>query len=108
MLNSQHARVVIFQHLVPVCFPSCVNLIIGVENLPMYKILGTDQKEYGPVSAEQLQQWIGEGRVHGQTATQTEGAADWKPLSTFAEFAGSLRADPPPVSPPPRAHSTTG
>ena len=34
----------------------------------MYKIIGADQKEYGPVTAEQLRQWIAEGRVNGQTS----------------------------------------
>ena len=31
----------------------------------MYKIIGADQKEYGPVSIEQLRLWITEGRVDG-------------------------------------------
>jgi len=26
----------------------------------MYKIIGADQKEYGPVSADQLRQWLGQ------------------------------------------------
>ena len=29
----------------------------------MYKIIGGDQKEYGPVTAEQLRLWVTEGRV---------------------------------------------
>jgi hypothetical protein len=29
----------------------------------MYKILGIDNKEYGPVSAEQVRTWIAEGRL---------------------------------------------
>jgi hypothetical protein len=29
----------------------------------IYKIIGQDGKEYGPVTAEQLRQWIAEGRV---------------------------------------------
>ena len=53
----------------------------------MYKIIGGDQKEYGPVSAEQLRQWIAEGRVNGQTSTQSEGTSEWKPLSAFPELA---------------------
>jgi hypothetical protein len=66
----------------------------------MYKVIGVDQKQYGPVSADQVRQWIAEGRVNAQTRAQTEGAADWKPLREFPEFAGSFPA-PPPAAPPP-------
>jgi hypothetical protein len=55
----------------------------------MYKIIGADQKEYGPVSVEQLRQWINEGRVNAQTLVRPEGETEWKPLSAFAEFAGT-------------------
>ncbi len=51
-----------------------------------YKILGSDQKEYGPVTLEQLRQWMAEGRVNAQTMVQPEGATDWKPVSTFPEL----------------------
>jgi hypothetical protein len=61
----------------------------------MYKIIGADQKEYGPVTAEQLRQWVVEGRVNGQTSIWAEGATDWKPLSAFPEFATLLGAKPP-------------
>jgi hypothetical protein len=52
----------------------------------MYKIIGADQKEYGPVSLEQMRQWLAEGRVNGQTQVQAEGSADWKALAEFPEF----------------------
>jgi uncharacterized membrane protein len=60
----------------------------------MYKIIGADQKEYGPVSAEQLRAWIAEGRVNGQTSVWSEGGTEWKPLANFPELADSLRAMP--------------
>jgi hypothetical protein len=56
----------------------------------MYKIIGADGKEYGPVAADQVRQWIAEGRANAQTQAQAEGATDWKPLSAFAEFAAAL------------------
>ena len=56
----------------------------------MYKILGTDQKEYGPVSADQLRQWIAEGRANAQTMVFTEGWTEWKPLSSLPEFSAAL------------------
>ncbi|MFN7139620.1 MAG: CD225/dispanin family protein [Limisphaerales bacterium] len=56
----------------------------------MYKIIGVDQKEYGPVTIEQMRQWIAEGRVNGQTLVWSETSGNWKPLSTFPEFASAL------------------
>lgn len=60
----------------------------------MYKIIGADQKEYGPVSADELRRWIAEGRVSAQTLVQMEGQADWRPLSSFPEFAGAPQPVP--------------
>ena len=56
----------------------------------MYKIIGSDQKEYGPISAEQLRQWLAEGRVNSSTLAQSETAPGWKPISTFPELAAGL------------------
>ena len=58
----------------------------------MYKIIGADQKEYGPVTGDQLRHWIAEGRVNGRTQVQAEGASEWQPLSAFPEFAGFFGA----------------
>ncbi len=52
----------------------------------MYKIIGSDGKEYGPVSLEQLRQWVAQGRVNAQTRVQTVGAADWKTAAEFPEL----------------------
>jgi hypothetical protein len=46
----------------------------------MYKIIGADGREYGPVTADQLRNWIAEGRATAQTRAQAEGSAQWKPL----------------------------
>jgi hypothetical protein len=61
----------------------------------MYKIIGADQKEYGPVSAEEMRRWIAEGRVNGQTLIQGEGQTDWRPLSTYPELSGLSPAAAP-------------
>jgi hypothetical protein len=53
----------------------------------MYKIIGADQKAYGPISGEQIRLWLREGRVNAQTQMQAEGETDWKPLASFPEFA---------------------
>ena len=58
----------------------------------MYRVLGTDQKEYGPVSAEQIHQWIRDRRLNAQSLIMAEGAVGWKPLSFYPEFAPTLSA----------------
>jgi hypothetical protein len=63
----------------------------------MFKIIGGDGRQYGPVSTEQLRQWIAQGRANTQTLAQAEGSADWKPLGQYPEFAAST---PPPLAPP--------
>lgn len=69
----------------------------------MYKMIGADGQQYGPISSDQLRQWIAENRVNAQTLIQAEGSADWKPLSSFLEFADALAAKtpPPPAAAPP-------
>jgi len=71
----------------------------------MYKIIGADQKEYGPITADQLRQWISEGRINGHTKVQPEGAAGWKSVSELPEFAAALpvAAPPPTMTPMPVA-----
>jgi len=71
----------------------------------MYKLIGADQKEYGPVSADDVRAWIAEGRANGQTLARFEGGP-WKPLSTFPEFVSSLGAAPQPAPPVPLAQAS--
>ncbi len=71
-----------------------------------YRIVGGDQKVYGPVSAEDVRRWIAESRLNAQSLIQAEGMTEWKPLSAFAEFAESLQArtgQPPAAAPAPVA-----
>jgi hypothetical protein len=65
----------------------------------MYKIIGANQMEYGPVTSEQLRQWIAEGRVNAQTLAQAQGETTWKPISSFPEFAAGFA--PAPAAAPP-------
>ena len=68
--------------------------------MPMYKIVGADQKEYGPVGAEQIREWLASGRVNSQTLVQAEGSAEWMPLASFPELVEPLAGSaPPPVIP---------
>jgi TM2 domain-containing membrane protein YozV len=67
----------------------------------MYKIVGVDGRQYGPVSAEEIRRWIVENRVNRQTLVQTEGVPEWKPLGSLPEFAAPLMTVPPLIAPPP-------
>ena len=75
----------------------------------MYRIVGKDGQQYGPVTAEQLRAWIAENRANAQTLAQAEGTQEWKPLGSFPEFAPDLKpptvsaTTPPTISPPPSA-----
>ena len=60
----------------------------------MYKIIGGDGNEYGPVSAETMRQWIAENRVNSETKVRGE-TTEWKPLAEFPEFAAGA-AQPQP------------
>jgi hypothetical protein len=58
----------------------------------MYKIVGVDGKEYGPVSLEQMQRWVAEGRVNPRTQVQEAGATEWKTAAEFPELSAALAA----------------
>jgi hypothetical protein len=61
----------------------------------MYRIIGGDGNEYGPVTAEQMRQWITENRVSGDTRAQGADGV-WKTLREFPEFVEIL--PPPPMA----------
>ncbi|GIX49851.1 MAG: hypothetical protein KatS3mg132_045 [Limisphaera sp.] len=67
----------------------------------MYKIIGGDGREYGPVSAEQIRQWVREHRANAETRACQEGANEWKPLREFPEFSDLWPAGPAAGSIPP-------
>lgn len=62
----------------------------------MYYIQGADQKEYGPVSSDQLRQWISENRLNRFSPARAEGDSLWKTLGDFPEFAEALGVSTPP------------
>jgi uncharacterized RDD family membrane protein YckC len=66
----------------------------------MYTIIGGDGKEYGPVPAEQVRDWIAAGRANLDTQAKVVGTNEWKRLRDLLEFAESSPAAPPfvPVS----------
>ena len=73
----------------------------------MYRLIGGDQKEYGPVSADELRLWITQRRLQANSLVQAEGATDWKPLSLFPEFSSTLASVAPVAAIPAQAGPQT-
>ncbi len=75
----------------------------------MYRIIGADGRQYGPVSAGRIRQWIAEGRVESRTPVFADGAKDWTFAGLLPEFANQFgMAAPPTIAPPVVARKTHG
>ena len=72
----------------------------------MYYIQGADQKEYGPISADQLRHWITENRLNRFSPARADGESLWKTLGDFPEFADVLAALPASIAAPPASPSS--
>ena len=66
----------------------------------MYRIIGKDGQQYGPVTAEQLRGWMAENRANAQTLVQTDDSQEWKPLGSLPEFAADQKPPPMSATPP--------
>jgi hypothetical protein len=55
-----------------------------------YTIIGGDQKEYGPITADDVRQWIAEGRLNEKSLMKAESDAEFRTLEKFPEFAGAF------------------
>ena len=64
-----------------------------------YTIIGGDKKEYGPVTSEEIRQWLAEGRLDAYTLARSDNDTEWRPLGTFPEFTAAFQSRPTP--PPP-------
>jgi hypothetical protein len=76
----------------------------------IYKIIGDDGREYGPVTGEQIRAWIAEGRVERRTRVFVDGAKDWNFVGLLPEFTNCFATPgtPPTIAPPSRAAGTAG
>ena len=66
----------------------------------MYKIIGGDGKEYGPLSSRQVIDYIEDNRANTKTVAKRVEEAEWRPLSSFPEFSAALSrqaSTPPPI-----------
>jgi uncharacterized membrane protein len=55
-----------------------------------YTIIGGDGKEYGPISADDVRQWIAEGRLNEKSMMKAESDAEFRTLEKFPEFADAF------------------
>jgi uncharacterized RDD family membrane protein YckC len=63
----------------------------------MFTIVGGDGKEYGPVTTEQVRNWISTGRANLDTKAKAAGSDEWRRLGDFAEF-GGVAGQPPVIA----------
>ncbi len=64
----------------------------------MFSILGVDGKEYGPVSAAKIKEWIAGGRANLETKARRSSDTEWRTLGDFPEFnPAAAAATPPPL-----------
>ena len=59
--------------------------LLRIARSQMYKVMGDDQKVYGPVLGREIERWINEGRIDMNTLAQKVGYKNWKRLVDFAE-----------------------
>jgi hypothetical protein len=73
----------------------------------MYYLIGADSREYGPFTADQIRDWIAQGRANAHSRVRRENETTWQALRELPEFAdvagrpsGADQAPPPPVLTP--------
>lgn len=73
-----------------------------------YFVLGSDNREYGPVTLDVLRQWFSEGRLVADSQLREENSQTWKSAREFPEvaafvlpkFTPAIQSIPRPPSPP--------
>ncbi len=61
----------------------------------MFTIIGGDGKEYGPVPANQLRDWIAAGRANLDTQAKAAGSEEWRRVGDYVEFGAPALVAPP-------------
>ncbi|HMC26915.1 MAG TPA: DUF4190 domain-containing protein [Verrucomicrobiae bacterium] len=65
----------------------------------MYYVIGADQREYGPVSAETVRAWIAQGRLTARSLARSDQTVGWRPLGDFPEFPEAIAQTAAPMYP---------
>ena len=69
-----------------------------------YYFKANDDNEYGPLEQAQIRDWLGQGRMDGNSQVRSADSEDWSPLSGHPELSELLA--PPRSAPPPPTHSS--
>lgn len=64
-----------------------------------YRVIGTDMKEYGPVEATVVRDWIRQRRADSRTRIRPEVGSSWVTLGEMPEFEADLKAAGGPALP---------
>ena len=74
----------------------------------MYFLIGGDGREYGPFTAEQIREWVGQGRANAHSQIRRDGDSTWQALRDVVEFSDVVSTPPPPPggAPPPLSAET--
>jgi len=51
----------------------------------LYKIIGSDNRVYGPVSGTKIIEWLNEGRITDATPIQSQGSNGWKTIKNLLD-----------------------
>ncbi len=68
-----------------------------------YYFKANDDNEYGPLEQAQIRDWLGQGRMDGNSQVRSADSEDWSPLSGHPELSELLT--PSRSAPPPPTHS---
>lgn len=74
----------------------------------MFTLIGADGKEYGPVTADQLREWMAQNRVTLDMKVRREGTTEWQRLGDQPEFAAAAPGAAAGGLPPPSTGAFTG
>lgn len=74
----------------------------------MYFLIGGDGREYGPFTAEQIREWVAQGRANAHSRIRRDGDSTWQALQDTAEFSDAVSTPPPAPggAPPPLSAET--
>lgn len=74
----------------------------------MYFLIGGDGREYGPFTAEQIREWVAQGRANAHSQIRRDGDSTWQALRDVVEFSDAVSTPPPPPggAPPPLSAET--
>lgn len=51
----------------------------------LYKVIGADNRVYGPVSGFKIIEWLNDGRISDSTPIQMDGTTEWQPIKSLTE-----------------------